>query len=425
MKINLKNKLIKNSSYYLLFTTIEVIIPLIILPFITKILSTEDYGIYVLFSTIVPLSVSFFSLGINDSLVIQLYKLNNSRLASYFTSNLIFIFCITLLLGFIIYNFRSFLFSYIHFPEYLFLPLAVVSFFQIFYSFSLHYFRFLESPKMFGLFSIFFSVIKNGSSVIFLYIFNFKLNGLIFSSLISGFIFFVLSIMIFYKYSLFSNKVNIKYAFNCLKLGFPLFFHQLGSWLSSSSIKLLISSLLGVSATGSFSIGLTVSLLILFLQDSFNKAFMPYLFEKLNGNNFIELYQNKIIKLTYLYNICLLLISIIYGFLAYFLIQYIFGIKYILARDVVVLLSISYAFEGMYKMHVNYLFYKNRTDLIFLITLITGFLNIILSYFFITNFGLFGAGLSLIISNLFTYIFCWYISNKIFPMNWLKLSVWS
>ena len=92
MKINLKNKLIKNSSYYLLFTTIEVIIPLIILPFITKILSTEDYGIYVLFSTIVPLSVSFFSLGINDSLVIQLYKLNNSRLASYFTSNLIFIF---------------------------------------------------------------------------------------------------------------------------------------------------------------------------------------------------------------------------------------------------------------------------------------------------------------------------------------------
>jgi O-antigen/teichoic acid export membrane protein len=90
MKINFSNKLFKNSTYYLFFNTIEVIIPLIILPFITKKLSTEDYGTYVLFATIVPLSISLFSLGINDSLVIQLYKLKKKRLASYFTTNLIF-----------------------------------------------------------------------------------------------------------------------------------------------------------------------------------------------------------------------------------------------------------------------------------------------------------------------------------------------
>jgi O-antigen/teichoic acid export membrane protein len=278
---------------------------------------------------------------------------------------------------------------------------------------------------MYGIFSILFSLVKNGLSIILLYIFNLKLNGLVYSSLISGVLFFLLSLFIFYKERLFSNNLNYKYAYNCLKLGLPLFFHQFGSWLSSSSIKLLISWMLGVSATGSYSIGLTLSLSILFLQDSFNKAFMPFLFEKLNTYNFADLYQNKIIKLTYIYNLILLFISIFYGFSAYFLIEYIFGVKYINARDVVVLLSISYAFEGMYKMHVNYLFFKNRTDLIFLITITSGILNIILSYFFILNFGLIGAGFSLILSNLFTYIFCWYISNKVYPMNWLKLSVWS
>ena len=277
---------------------------------------------------------------------------------------------------------------------------------------------------MYGLFSILFSLIKNGLTLFFLYYLNYKLNGLILSSFITGFIFFLSSIAIFYKYGLITQKVKLKFAFKCLKLGIPMFLHQIGAWLSTSSIKIIVSSLLGVAITGSFSIGMTLSLVILFIQDSFNKAFMPYLYEKLNSNNFKELYEIKIIKLTYIYNFTLLLFSILYGILAYFLIGYIFGIKYLIAKEVIILLSISNAFEGMYKMHVNYLFFKNRTDLVFLITLTSGLLNILVSYYLILNFGIFGAGLSLFITSLFTYLICWYISNKIFPMSWLKFSKW-
>ena len=402
----------------------EVLIPLLILPLITKKLTNTQYGTYVLFSTIIPLSVTIFTLGINDSLVIQMYKIKGKILPSYFSSNLLFICLSTFILSIFIFFFKSFLFKYIQFPEYLFLPLVIVSFFHIFYIFSLHYFRFNESPKMYGLFSILFSLIKNGLTLFFLYYLNYKLNGLILSSFITGFIFFLSSIAIFYKYGLITQKVKLKFAFKCLKLGIPMFLHQIGAWLSTSSIKIIVSSLLGVAITGSFSIGMTLSLVILFIQDSFNKAFMPYLYEKLNSNNFKELYEIKIIKLTYIYNFTLLLFSILYGILAYFLIGYIFGIKYLIAKEVIILLSISNAFEGMYKMHVNYLFFKNRTDLVFLITLTSGLLNILVSYYLILNFGIFGAGLSLFITSLFTYLICWYISNKIFPMSWLKFSKW-
>jgi O-antigen/teichoic acid export membrane protein len=319
---------------------------------------------------------------------------------------------------------KAFFFPIIQFPENLFFPILSVSFFQIFYSIALQYFRFIENPPMYGFFSICFSVLKNGLSVGFLYLLDLKLDGLIYSSLLSGLFFFLFSLVIFQINGLISFKFDFKSALDCLRLGLPLLLHQLGTWLASSSIKLVISTLLGVAITGSFSISLTISLAILFIQDSFNKAFMPYLFEKLKDPDFHKIFETKIIKLTYLVNLILLLISIAYGIFSYFVIDLIFGVKYLIAKDVIILLSISYAFEGMYKMHVNYLFFKNRTDLVFVITLTSGILNILLSYFLIREFGIIGAGMSLLVSNIYSYLICWYLSNRVFPMNWLSFSKW-
>jgi len=53
---------------------------------------------------------------------------------------------------------------------------------------------------------------------------------------------------------------------------------------------------------------------------------------------------------------------------------------------------------------VNYIFFTKRTSLIFLITLTTGLLNILLSYLFVKNFGISGGAISLCLINFVSYL---------------------
>lgn len=175
---------------------------------------------------------------------------------------------------------------------------------------------------------------------------------------------------------------------------------------------------MGAASVGSFGVGATIGLVVALVQDSFNKAFAPYLFDQLKYfNDEIEL---KLIKLTYLYNISLLLFSIIIGITGFYSIDFIFGNNYTGSRSVVIYLCLAYAFDGMYKMHVNYIFFTKKTHLIFIITTISGMLNVIFSYFFVSKYGISGGAFSMCIINLIAYLISWFIGNKVFPMNWFN-----
>ena len=184
-------------------------------------------------------------------------------------------------------------------------------------------------------------------------------------------------------------------------------------------IIFIISGLLGTAATGSFGVGASIGMIVLFIQESFNKAFVPYLFNKLN--NFNEQIEKMLIKITYIYNVLLIVIATVIGILGYFFLDIIFGSAYTEGKEIVLLISLAYAFNGMYKMHVNYIFYTKNTHLIFIITMTTGLLNIALSYLFIEMYGVMGGALSLCVINFVGYLISWYIGNRVYPMKWISL----
>ena len=160
-------------------------------------------------------------------------------------------------------------------------------------------------------------------------------------------------------------------------------------------------------------------MIVAFTQDSFNRAFAPYLFNQLQSFN--QSVEVKLIKITYGYNIGLLVFAIIIGVVGYFSVGLLFGSSYEQSKNVVIFLCLAYAFDGMYKMHVNYIFFTKKTQLIFLITLTTGLLNIFLSYLFVTKFGIAGGAISLCVINFIAYLLSWYIGNRVFPMAWFRL----
>ena len=296
--------------------------------------------------------------------------------------------------------------------------MILACFFQFHSNLALNIYQVRQEPIKYGIFSLSLTIVRNALILILLFYFNLDGKGIIYGHLFSNILFFLISIYLFWSLKLFTLKLSKAFILDNIKVGYPLSLHQFGSWLASFATRIIVGGILGTAAAGSFGVGATIGMIVLFTQDSFNRAFAPYLFTQLQAFN--KSVEGKLVKITYGYNFGLLIFAIVIGVVGYLSIVLLFGSPYEQSKKVVMYLCLAHAFDGMYKMHVNYIFFTKRTHLIFLITLTTGLLNVLLSYFFVMKFGISGGALSLCVINFIGYLLSWYIGNKVFPMEWFR-----
>ena len=82
-------------------------------------------------------------------------------------------------------------------------------------------------------------------------------------------------------------------------------------------------------------------------------------------------------------------------------------------------ISLAYAFNGMYYMVVNYIFYVKKTSLLSITTIIMSIFHVILSFILIQYFDAMGAAYATFISFLLTFLIVWRLSAKVYEMPWM------
>lgn len=275
----------------------------------------------------------------------------------------------------------------------------------------------------YGIFQVALTFIKNGLMLVAIFYFiQYSWKGIIYAQFIAQAIFFIYSVYYLISNNFVSNKINKAYIKDSIKIGSSLTFHQLGAWSGNLATRFILFFFLGAAAAGQFGIAATFGLIIALIMDSLNKAFVPYLFDSINSTDYIKNPGNlrRIVKLTYAVNAGILLTSIFISLFGVVAVERIFGSQYAQSKSIIIWLTFASAFNGMYKMHVNYMFYTKEVRKIASITVSTGVLNILLSVILIYLNGLQGAAQAYCISQCISFIFSWYLGNRVFPMPWFK-----
>jgi O-antigen/teichoic acid export membrane protein len=412
------SKLVKDSSIYFGFKIIDMLFPLFLLPIITRKLEPDQYGLYVLYTALTAVLLPLLTLSVDSSILLNYFKLKREDFSNYFSSGYFILLITSIAIGFIVWLFRFPLSDLASFPVELIIILILACFFQFHSNLALNIYQVRQEPVKYGIFSLSLTVVRNALILILLFYFNLDGEGIIYGHLFTNILFFLISIYLFWSLKLFTLSLSKAFILDNIKVGYPLSLHQFGSWLSSSATRIIVGGILGTAAAGSFGVGATIGMIVAFTQDSFNRAFAPYLFNQLQTFN--KGVEGKLIKMTYGYNFGLLIFAIVVGVAGYLSVGLLFGSSYEQSKNVVIFLCLAYAFDGMYKMHVNYIFFTKKTHLIFLITLTTGLFNILLSYLFVRNFGIAGGAISLSLINFIGYLLSWYIGNRVFPMEWFS-----
>ena len=398
-------------------TLINAAIPFILLPFLTKFLSKADLGIIFMFSTLTSFITPFVNVNMDGAITRVFYR-DKENFYQYIGNTIIIsLICTVLLvlLSFIVsplaLEYTSLTFKWVSFC-------VLTCFAQFLILILLTLYRIHLKPLKYGILQVSLSAANLILSLILIGLFHFKWEGRLLAQVVStiffaSFCFFVLK----FNYKI-SFKIEINYIKHALKFGGGLIPHTIGMSLILLTNRFFLLKMVNLDETGMFGVASMLASVISFVTFSFNNAYVPWLYEKLNLESLSEKF--KLVRFTYVYFLIILAFGLIFYFFLPLVYHFFINIKFQQSLKYTPWLILGFLFQGMYLMVTNYIIYSEKTHMQAIVTIIIGILNVPITYFSISFFGSYGAAFSFSFSFFLLFIFTWILSMKVYPMPWFS-----
>jgi O-antigen/teichoic acid export membrane protein len=152
--------------------------------------------------------------------------------------------------------------------------------------------------------------------------------------------------------------------------------------------------------------------------DSFNRAYAPWLYARLQENDAAQL--TRIVRGTYAYFLAVTVGAVLLGTAAPALLGVLVGEQFRAAAPVVLYIALGYAFTGMYYMVANYVFFARRTGGLPLVVGAAAVVNLTVNLWWIPAHGAVGAAQSFALAQAVMFAGTWWLAQRAFPMPWLR-----
>lgn len=201
-----------------------------------------------------------------------------------------------------------------------------------------------------------------------------------------------------------------------LRFGVPLIPHVSGLFLLGMADRFVINAELGATQAGLYFVAVQLSSVMAVLFDAINKAYIPWLFERLKRDDAAE--KRQTVRLTYAYFAGALALAGLFALLGPAAIPVIAGERYAEAGAAIGWLALGQAFGGGYYMVTNYIFYSKKTGMMSVATLCCGAFNIVLLLVLVEAMGLRGAAMAYALAMACRFFWMWWLAQRRHPMPW-------
>jgi O-antigen/teichoic acid export membrane protein len=250
---------------------------------------------------------------------------------------------------------------------------------------------------------------------------NQGLLGIFLSQVVSLFIVFLYLFFIVKKYVKLNLKVNLSFFIQKIKCSWPFALSNLFTVIFFDFDKLFISFFindfqLGLYSSGVTLIGFLISIISL-LGIVFFNLFSKYSFKEQSKS-----ILNKFLKITMIISLPIFLGGVL---LSKEIIQLVFGSQYILASSSFSILLLFFFLMSFSVVFTNFLMAHNKEKFVLKIRGISTGINILLNFLFIPLFGVIGAAITTVISEIINLTYLFINTKKItyfnFKIDFIKL----
>ena len=377
-------------------------------PIFTRIMGSEQFGIYSLFNSWVSIFTCAMGLSMTSALGSGMYyfkeKYINFRNSIMLCSTII---CFIQII--IVFLFKDFLSLLLGFNSFLIVIIAITSACRYIVLFCQNAFTFEKRALYNLIMSVALSISSVAISILLIekYYTVDRYLGRVFGVFISyGIIAIIVFIILFKEKPI---GISREYCFYGAKLGIPIIFHSLSLNVLIQSDRVMMQ-FLGVSKSiiGIYSLFYSLCSVLTIILSALNNSWCPFFYDELAGENNtkIDMKVRNFIELFTVISVGFLLLSR--------------EVSYIMADssfwsgiNIIPILTIGAYFTFMYQIPVNIEFFYKKTRLIAIGTLAAGFINIVLNIVMIPLWGMYGAAISTAISYLILFIAHKYLVKNI------------
>lgn len=262
--------LAKNIGVLTLSNFATKLLSFFLVPLYTSILTTEEYGIYDLFSTTIYLLIPILTLNIQDATIRFSLDKNYEKKDIISISLKIFAKGLTILLAFAVVNRMTDLFPI--FNKYL-LVFVLMYLFQALVGIMTAFARGCEKITEISIASVLGSVVFIGLNILFLVVFRFGLLGYFLSSILGNIsqVLYLITVTQTLRYLRF-RKTNKDAENDMLQYSCPLIANTVAWWITNASDRYVVIWLCGTAANGIYSVAYKIPSILNILQSIFIQA---------------------------------------------------------------------------------------------------------------------------------------------------------
>ncbi|WP_369722534.1 oligosaccharide flippase family protein [Bradyrhizobium sp. LLZ17] len=409
---------IKASVIYLLTAAVTAGAPIVLLPFLTRILTPEEYGKLAMFSATVQLFGIATGLSTHGAVAMKYFDRDIIDFPRFVSSCLILLLAstaLTLLATWIILEPLerltrlpgTWLFIAVIFSASCFIVQVQLSIWQS-----------SKSAAKFGALRAFQGTVELSSSVVLVFMLGLSWQGRVAGIVLGGLAASACALVSLFRGRWLRLPRDTSYMRNALRFGLPLLPHATGGMLIMFSDRLLITSLLNVSLTGIYLVASQLGMVLYLANDALNRAYSPLLIETLKHN---DLHRDRnVVRLTYVYFAVLIFVALLFAAVVPTLLATLVGQKFQAAGSIFIFIAVGQAFSGMYLMVATYIFYAERTAYLAILTIIAGTLNLVITYWMISLHGLIGAAEGFLTTQILFFFGAWALAQRCRPMPWFS-----
>lgn len=415
----LENELSKTAIIYTVSTFCNSATPFLLLPILTRYLTTAEYGIISMFTVITGFLLPFMGMSISAA-VMRKFADNNEEESKIYLFNCLVVALVATIVVILFFElFADSISKWIGIPITLFPYIYIYVISTYIFNLTLSIFQIKIRVKEYAVYQNMCTVLNLIMSLLFVIWLRLGLVGRIYGLVISKLVFALLGIFYIAKSIGIRKKFNKHYIVDeLLTFGLPMIPTEVKSTVLTCTDRIFITNMISISETGIYSVGNQISTPILLLAQAFNLAYVPWLYKMLNKNNKQE--KKKTVIFTYVYFIGILFIALIWTAISKPIINLVTGDAYANASQYVIWLSLGYAFTGMHMMVVNYIYYVKRLKAYSIITISVIIINIVLNYILMKISGAVGAAQATLISNIVSFGLTWVLSAHVCKMPWFS-----
>lgn len=407
--------LINNFFSLSILNVINYAFPLILIPYLTKVLGVENFGKYVFSFAIIQYATLFVSYGFDYSATkyVSINRENKNKLSSIFINVLTLRILISLICTIIIYVTCEIIFDNSHDKK---LYLNGIGVFIGYALNPLWFFQGMEKMKFVTIINFISKLVS--TLLVFIYIKDknsLELVNLFFSvaSLISGILSIFLAAYIFNLKLITPKLIELK---KHLFEGWSLFLSTIFMSMYRETNVLMLGTFTDYKIVGYYSAAEKIIKAIQSVISPFTSILYPFFGRKLNNINEKDKILTVFFKFTKYYSLLIFILVILLYLFSNFIIFNVFGSNYTNSVLNFKILILVVFFGGLNYLLgivglINLGFEKEFTSSVF----ISSFVSILLGYFLIKNFKDIGASLTMVITEtlLFSLILYKYFKNKI------------